>query len=242
MPVGHVSLWQARTMMQPSAIIAAVPKEYSSAPSSAAITTSRPVRKPPSTRTRMRERRSFSMSTRWVSARPSSHGSPAYLIDISGDAPVPPLQPLICTTSANAFATVGLGADEVHRLGQRLVRLAADGAVRHRACREAGGDRARRLDVVKGDRRARGDELQQVSKLGRRAVVDQRGELGVRVVLTVGDGPLQEVRGLHLVQRLHDVVIVRVVLATLAHAVKAGVDQAGFSMAAQGVLAELAPA
>ena len=51
MPAGQVSLWQARTMMQPSASISAVPKEYSSAPSSAAIMMSRPVFMPPSTRT-----------------------------------------------------------------------------------------------------------------------------------------------------------------------------------------------
>ena len=95
MPVGQVSLWQARAMMQPSAIIAAVPNEYSSAPSSAATSTSRPVMNPPSTRTRMRSRRSFSTSARCVSASPSSHGRPACLIDISGDAPVPPLHPLI---------------------------------------------------------------------------------------------------------------------------------------------------
>ena len=92
-------------MMQPSAIMAAVPKEYSSAPSRAARTTSRPVMKPPSTLTRTRSLREFSMSTRWVSARPTSQGIPACLIDDNGEAPVPPLQPLTWTTSARAFTT-----------------------------------------------------------------------------------------------------------------------------------------
>ena len=45
----------------------------------------------PSVSTRMRPRRSFSTSTCCVSARPSSHGMPACLIDVSGDAPVPPV-------------------------------------------------------------------------------------------------------------------------------------------------------
>ncbi len=80
-------------MMQPSAIMAAVPKENSSAPSSAATTTWRPVMKPPSTRTRTRPRRSFSTSAAWVSASPSSHGMPACLMDDSGDAPVPAVGP-----------------------------------------------------------------------------------------------------------------------------------------------------
>ena len=79
MPVGQVSRWQARTMMQPSASIAAVPNEYSSAPSSAAIITSRPVLNPPSTRIRTRERRPSATSARCASASPSSHGMPGVL-------------------------------------------------------------------------------------------------------------------------------------------------------------------
>ena len=73
-PTGHVSRWHDRTMMQPSASSGAVPNEYSSAPSSAATMTSRPVLKPPSTRRRTRPRRPFATSACWVSARPSSHG------------------------------------------------------------------------------------------------------------------------------------------------------------------------
>ena len=105
MPVEQVSRWQARSMMQPSAIIAAVPKLNSSAPSRAAISTSRPVMNPPSTRTRTRSRKPFSINERWVSARPSSHGMPACLMEERGEAPVPPLLPLIWTTSANALTT-----------------------------------------------------------------------------------------------------------------------------------------
>jgi hypothetical protein len=90
-------------MMQPSAIMAAVPKLYSSAPSKAATMTWRPVRKPPSTRSRTRLRRPLSTSARWASARPSSQGRPACLMDDSGLAPVPPFWPLMWTTSARAF-------------------------------------------------------------------------------------------------------------------------------------------
>ncbi len=100
----QVSLWQARSMMQPSAIMAEVPNEYSSAPSRAATITWRPVLKPPSTRTRTRPRRPLSTSARWVSARPSSQAMPACLIDDSGLAPVPPLAPEMWTTSASALA------------------------------------------------------------------------------------------------------------------------------------------
>src|SRR5205809_6101059 len=56
------------------------------------MTTSRPVRRPPSVRTSMRWRRPFSMRIAWVSASPSSHGDPACLIDDSGEAPVPPIK------------------------------------------------------------------------------------------------------------------------------------------------------
>ena len=42
-PTGHVSRWQTRIMMQPLTTSGAVAKPNSSAPSSAAMTTSRPV-------------------------------------------------------------------------------------------------------------------------------------------------------------------------------------------------------
>ena len=47
-PTGQVLRWHLRIMMQPAAISGAVEKPNSSAPSRAAITTSRPVRRPPS--------------------------------------------------------------------------------------------------------------------------------------------------------------------------------------------------
>ena len=92
-------------MMQPAATSAAVPKPYSSAPRSAAITTSRPVFRPPSTRRVTRPRRPFLTSTCCASASPSSHGRPAFLTEESGEAPVPPSCPEIWMASANPLAT-----------------------------------------------------------------------------------------------------------------------------------------
>ena len=92
-------------MMQPSTTSGAVAKPNSSAPSSAPMTTSRPVLIWPSVCTRMRLRRRFSTSVCCVSARPSSHGVPTCLMDDSGDAPVPPSWPAITTWSALALAT-----------------------------------------------------------------------------------------------------------------------------------------
>ena len=89
-PTGQVLRWHLRIMMQPAAISGAVAKPNSSAPSSAPMTTSRPVRMPPSTCTAMRPRRPFSTSVCCVSARPISQGEPACLIEVSGEAPVPP--------------------------------------------------------------------------------------------------------------------------------------------------------
>ena len=105
MPTGHVLRWQTRIMMQPIAISGAVEKPNSSAPSSAPITTSRPVFICPSTSTVIRERRSLSSSVCWVSASPISQGTPADWIDDCGEAPVPPSWPEIVTWSALALAT-----------------------------------------------------------------------------------------------------------------------------------------
>ena len=105
MPTGQVFRWQTRIMMQPAATSGAVEKPNSSAPSSAATSTSRPVRSPPSTCRRTRSRRPFATSTCCVSAMPSSHGRPACLIEEAGEAPVPPSWPAITMWSAFAFAT-----------------------------------------------------------------------------------------------------------------------------------------
>ena len=105
MPTGQVSRWQTRIMMQPLTTSGAVAKPNSSAPSSAAMTTSRPVLSWPSTWTTIRSRSPLSTSVCWVSARPSSHGAPACLSEVSGAAPVPPSCPEMSTTSAWALLT-----------------------------------------------------------------------------------------------------------------------------------------
>ena len=97
----------------------AVAKPNSSAPSSAAITTSRPVFSWPSACTTMRSRRPLSSSVCCVSARPSSHGAPACLSEVSGEAPVPPSWPEMSTTSAWALRHAGghrADADLGHQL------------------------------------------------------------------------------------------------------------------------------
>ena len=105
MPTGQVLRWQTRIMMQPMAISGAVEKPNSSAPSSAPMTTSRPVFICPSTSTVIRLRRSLRSSVCWVSASPISQGTPADWIDDWGDAPVPPSWPEMVTWSALALAT-----------------------------------------------------------------------------------------------------------------------------------------
>ena len=89
-PTGQVLEWHCRTMMQPIATSAAVPMPNSSAPIIAAITTSRPVRMPPSVRRVTRWRRLLSVRIWLASVSPISHGTPAYLIELCGMAPVPP--------------------------------------------------------------------------------------------------------------------------------------------------------
>ena len=104
-PTGQVLRWHLRIMMQPRLMSGMVAKPNSSAPSSAAMATSRPVASFPSVCRRTRLRRSFITSTCCVSARPSSQGAPAWRIEVNGDAPVPPLSPLMRMTSACDLAT-----------------------------------------------------------------------------------------------------------------------------------------
>ena len=104
-PTGQVLRWHLRIMMQPAAISGAVQKPNSSAPSSAPITTSRPVRMPPSTCTAMRLRRRLATSVWCVSARPISQGEPACFSEVRGLAPVPPSKPEMVTWSDIAFDT-----------------------------------------------------------------------------------------------------------------------------------------
>ena len=105
MPVQHWLVWHLRSIMQPSTIISAVAKPYSSAPSNALTMTSRPFFSCPSACKRTLPRRWLSISVCCASAKPISMGSPAYTIELKGDAPVPPSLPLMSMTSALALAT-----------------------------------------------------------------------------------------------------------------------------------------
>ena len=69
------------------------------------MTTSRPVFIWPSAWMRTRPRSRFSTSVCCVSARPSSQGVPACLMDDSGEAPVPPSWPATTMWSDLALAT-----------------------------------------------------------------------------------------------------------------------------------------
>src|SRR5256712_548497 len=175
MPTGQVSRWQTRIMTQPMTTSGAVAKPYSSAPSSAAITTSRPVFIWPSVWTMMRSRRLFSTRVCCVSARPSSQGMPACLIDVSGLAPVPPSWPLMRTTSDFAFGTpaatvlaafagIAPAANAVHRDRKRLVRFRADRAEGHRAGREALEEVLCRLHFFDRDRLPARLELEETAE------------------------------------------------------------------------------
>ena len=92
-------------MTQPAATIATVPKPISSAPSNTTLTTSAPVRMPPSARSVTRSRNPFSTSVVCTSASPISSGPPACLMELIAAAPEPPSWPEIWITSAPAFAT-----------------------------------------------------------------------------------------------------------------------------------------
>mmetsp|Transcript_15753 Transcript_15753/g.50787 ORF Transcript_15753/g.50787 Transcript_15753/m.50787 type:complete len:292 (+) Transcript_15753:1056-1931(+) len=105
MPTGQVLRWHLRIMMQPSAISGVVAKPNSSAPSSAAIVTSRPVLSWPSDCSTIRERSRLSTSVWWASASPSSQGRPACLMPVHAAAPVPPSPPEMTMWSALALAT-----------------------------------------------------------------------------------------------------------------------------------------
>ena len=91
--------------MQPEATNGAVANPNSSAPNRHAIATSRPVFNCPSHSKTILFLKSFITKVCCASAIPSSHGKPACLNDVKGDAPVPPSNPEIKTTSALAFAT-----------------------------------------------------------------------------------------------------------------------------------------
>ena len=90
MPTGQVLRWHLRIKMQPLATSGAVANPNSSAPSSAAITTSRPGAHLP---VRLQDDAAAQVVLHQHLVRlgePSSQGTPACLIDVSGEAPVPP--------------------------------------------------------------------------------------------------------------------------------------------------------
>ena len=89
-PTGQVSRLQTRIITQPIVTSGAVAKPYSSAPRSAAITTSRPLISLPSVSMMTLFLSPFMISVWCVSARPSSHGRPALWMELRGAAPVPP--------------------------------------------------------------------------------------------------------------------------------------------------------
>ena len=94
-----------------------------------------------------------------------------------------------------ALAGVALAADAVHGDRQRLVRLLADGAVRHGAGLEARGDRRDRLDLVERHRRRGRFERQQSAQGGEPLglVVDQLRVLLERGVVVAAARLLQQV-------------------------------------------------
>ena len=81
-----------------------------------------------------------------------------------------------------ALARVRAPADAVHRDRQVLVRFLADAAEAHRSGREPPDDVRRRLDLLDGNGRARGDEIPAAAqRVGRVALlVDRARVVGVR--------------------------------------------------------------
>ena len=87
----------------------------------------------------MRPRNRLATSVWCVSASPISQGEPACLMEVRGEAPVPPSKPAMVTWSARAFATPG--------------RDGADANLGHELDRDVG----RRIDVLQIE-----DELRQI--------------------------------------------------------------------------------
>ena len=104
-PTGQVFRWHLRIRIQPSTTRAVVASPHSSAPNNVATAMSRPVFNCPSVWRTTRLRSLFLTRVWWDSARPSSQGRPACLIELMGEAPVPPSWPEIRITSDFAFAT-----------------------------------------------------------------------------------------------------------------------------------------
>ncbi len=82
MPTGHVLRWQARIMMQPVAISAAVAKPISSGAEQRGTTMSRPVLSWPSVCTQMRRAQVVPPQRLVRLCEPDSQGMPACIIDV----------------------------------------------------------------------------------------------------------------------------------------------------------------
>ena len=104
-PTGQVSKLHTLIITQPKETKGAVAKPNSSAPSKAAIATSLPVISLPSVSILTLSLKPFNINVWWASASPSSHGKPAFWMEVFGDAPVPPSCPDIKIVLAPALAT-----------------------------------------------------------------------------------------------------------------------------------------
>ena len=89
-PTGQVFKWHALIIIHPDATRGAVEKPNSSAPNKHAIATSRPVFNCPSHSKTTLLLKLFKTKVCCASATPSSHGNPACLNEVKGEAPVPP--------------------------------------------------------------------------------------------------------------------------------------------------------
>jgi len=137
------------------------------------------------------------VGVRQVHAR-DAEAAGCHLLDRA--APLGVEQPLDVLAS---LARVRLGADRVHRDGERLVRLLRDGAVAHRARRESLDDRLDGLDLVDGDGRPlprlEPEHAAQGLQLGR-LVVDELRVLPEDVVPAGAGGVLQPEHGVGVEQ------------------------------------------
>ena len=102
----------------------------------------------------------------------------------------------------SALTRVRPGAKAVHRHGDRLVSLLADGPIAHRPGAETCHDRGDRLDLVDGHRRATPSKLEQAAQrhqpLG--LLINPRGVLLEDVVPASSGGVLQTEYGLRVEQ------------------------------------------
>ena len=93
MPVGQRSLWQLRAWMQPSENMKARPALQKSAPIASVRAMSKPDVILPAAPTRTRSRRSTPTSVLCTSISASCSGTPMWLTNSTGAAPVPPSAP-----------------------------------------------------------------------------------------------------------------------------------------------------